>query len=164
MKKKFYAGHTPVGSLMTYLIHESFRLHGTLLAVGNRLTSDSGLTSARWQVLSSLAHADRPETVSYIARNMGLARQSIQRVADELQQDGLITFEPNPHHQRAPVLVLTAKGHAAFKAVVALQVPWVNALVKGIPAKDIETALTVITLVSERLRKARVLKKNKPTV
>jgi len=40
---------------MTNLILEIFRVNGLLLAAGDRLTRDLGLTSARWQVLGALA-------------------------------------------------------------------------------------------------------------
>ena len=159
MTKAFYPGHTPEGSAMTKLIHESFHLHGVLLAAGDRLTRGIGLTSARWQVLSALARSDRPESVAYVARNMGRTRQSVQRVADELEEEGFLTFDPNPHHLRAPVLVLTEKGQKAFQAVTKLQVSWVNALVKGIPQEKIEVALDVIHEIRVRLERDRSPKK-----
>lgn len=159
MTKAFYPGHTPAGAAMTKLILESFHLHGTLLATGDRLTRGIELTTARWQVLSALARADRPESAAYVARNMGRARQSVQRVADELEEEGFLTFEPNPHHLRAPVLVLTEKGQKAFRSVTKLQVPWVNALVKGIPQEKIAVALDVIHEVRVRLERDRSPKK-----
>ena len=159
LTKAFYPGHTPEGSAMTKLILESFHLHGVLFTAGDRLTRGIGLTSARWQVLSALARADRPEPVPYVARNMGRTRQSVQRVADELEEEGFLTFEHNPHHRRAPVLVLTEKGRKASQAVTKLQVPWVNALVKGIQQEKIEVALSVIHEVRVRLERDRSPKK-----
>ena len=38
-------------NVITDLILETFRLNGQLLAAGDALVSDVGLTSARWQVL-----------------------------------------------------------------------------------------------------------------
>ena len=151
MKVKFYPGHTFSGSLMTYLIHESFMLHGALLASGDRLTKDIGLSSARWQVISSLARADRPEPVANISRNIGRARQSVQRVADELEAEGFVKYEQNPHHRRAPVLVLTEKGLKASQKATSLQIPWVNALAKGIPPERLQEALDVLHTLRERL-------------
>ncbi|MDH3233798.1 MAG: MarR family transcriptional regulator, partial [Alphaproteobacteria bacterium] len=39
---------------VTALILETFRLNGRLLAAGDRLVGDLGLTSARWQVLGAI--------------------------------------------------------------------------------------------------------------
>ena len=157
MQNRFFAGHSEGGSLLTRLVHESFHLHGALLSAGDRLTKDIGLTSARWQVLGALALAVRPEPVAYIARNMGRARQSVQRVADELEQEGFLRFEPNPHHRRAPVLTLTEKGRRAFEVAMKRQVPWVNALAKGISAEHLKTALKVLQTLRQRLESTELL-------
>src|ERR1700760_4585868 len=91
------------------LIVELFRLNGLLLAEGDRLTNDLGLSSARWQVIGALELVVRPLPVAQIARNMGVARQSVQRITNELEADGLIAFDDNPDHRRAKLVVLTAK-------------------------------------------------------
>jgi DNA-binding MarR family transcriptional regulator len=85
-----------------------FRLNGFLLHAADRLTAGSGLTTARWQVLGAVLH--EPLTVSSVARNMGLARQSVQRVADALVAEGLCEFLPNPAHRRAKLLASTDRG------------------------------------------------------
>jgi DNA-binding MarR family transcriptional regulator len=68
--------HSPSEAAMTDLVLEIFRVNGLLLAVGDRLTKELGLTSARWQVMGALA--DGPLTAAQIARKMGLKRQSVQ--------------------------------------------------------------------------------------
>ena len=72
------------------LIVMVFRLNGRLIEAGNRLVGDIGLTSAWWQVLGALALSPTPLPVAHIARNMGLARQSVQRIADLLVEKGLV--------------------------------------------------------------------------
>src|SRR5215469_18732385 len=86
---------------VTELILEVFRLNGRLLAVGDALVGDIGLSSARWQVLGAVALSPVPLPVAHLARNMGLARQSVQRLVDEMMNDGLVCYAPNPHHRRA---------------------------------------------------------------
>ena len=44
-----------------------------------------------------------------------------------------VTFQPNPHHRRAQLVVLTDKGREAYEAAMALQAPWINQLSKDIP-------------------------------
>jgi hypothetical protein len=48
-----------------------------LLAAGDTLVRDLGLTSARWQVLEAVMMSPIPLLVAHIAQNMGLARQNV---------------------------------------------------------------------------------------
>jgi DNA-binding MarR family transcriptional regulator len=116
---------------ITELILESFRLNGRLLAAGDALVRDLGLTSARWQVLGAIALSPVPLPVSHIARNMGLSRQNVQRIAKGLQVQGILRFEPNPHHQRAKLVSLTTRGRALHDAATERQGPWATALGDG---------------------------------
>src|SRR5262245_32231600 len=109
---------------ITSLIIEVFRLNGCLLEAGDSLVGDVGLTSARWQVLGAVAAAAAPLPVAHIARNMGLTRQAVQRLANDLERDGLIRFAPNPHHERAKLVVLTDAGKRAFATAMRRQGPW----------------------------------------
>lgn len=137
---------------MTKLILESFRLHGLLLVAGTRLTHKAGLTSARWQVLSAVARSAEPKPVAWVARDMGLARQSVQRVVDDLEAAGFLSFQPNPRHKRATLLAITDEGRRAFDAITGLQVPWVNGLAEGTKVREIETALHVVQGLCRKLQ------------
>lgn len=143
--------HTPAGAIATGLIVETFRLNGRLLEAGDDLVADIGLTSARWQVLGAIAASPVPLPVSHIARNMGLTRQAVQRIANELERDGLVRFAPNPHHERAKLMVTTDKGGRAFETAMARQAPWANKLAKGLDADDLAAALRVVSAVRKRL-------------
>lgn len=139
------------GSAVSLLILDVFRLNGRLLAEGDRLVADLGLTSARWQVLGAIALAPTPQPVAWIARSMGLYRQGVQRIANELAEEGFVAFADNPHHRRAKLVTLTAKGRSACAAADRLQKPWVNALGKGLSAGDLATTRRVLTILRERL-------------
>ena len=71
------------GESVTGLILDVFRLNGRLLIAGDRLVGELGLTSARWQILGAIAYAERPESVAWHARTLGLHRQGIQRIVNE---------------------------------------------------------------------------------
>ena len=145
---------TPAGDGLTNLILDLFRANGLLLTAGDRLVAPLGLTSARWQILGAIVGAERPEPVAWLARNLGANRQNVQRIVNDLERDGLVTFEANPHHRRAQLVVLTDKGRQAFEAAGRLQVPWVNDLAYGLSVKDIETTHRVIGLLRDRLEGA----------
>ena len=136
---------------ITDLILETFRLNGQLLAAGDALVVELGLTSARWQVLGAIALSPAPLTVARVARSMGLTRQAVQRLANEMERDGFVRFEHNPNHQRSKLVMLTPSGEAAYDAAMKRQRPWALSLAGGLTANDIETAAAVLRAVRARL-------------
>lgn len=96
------SARTARGEAATELVLRVFRANGVLLAAGDRLAAEQGLTSARWQVLGALALAGRPLTVAQIARRMGLTRQSVQASVDRLRRATLLEADENPDHRRSP--------------------------------------------------------------
>jgi len=142
---------TPAGDALTDLILDLFRLSSRMLAAGDRLVADLGLTSARWQILGAVVAAERPQPVAWLARNLGANRQNVQRIVNDLRSEGLVAFETNPHHRRAQLVVLTDKGKQAFEAAMRLQAPWINGLSEGLLVKDIKTVHQVVTALRRKL-------------
>jgi len=136
---------------LTDLIIEVFRLNGRLVVAGDALVGDLGLTSARWQVLGALAMAPVPLPVAHIDRNMGLSRQNVQRLVDELAARDIVRFEANPHHRRAKLVVMTERGRALYEAASARQGPWAEALGAGSAETEIAAALAVLRRLRQRL-------------
>ena len=135
---------TPAAEALTDLILEVFRVNGDLLAVGNRLTRSFGQSSARWQILGALRN--HPHTVAGIARDMGLARQSVQRTADLLASDGLVEYADNPAHRRSKLVRLTPFGTEILALISGRQVAWTNQLAEAMPVgeKELRAALEVL--------------------
>src|SRR2546426_1840999 len=129
---------------LTELMLEVFRLNGRLLKSGDRLVADIGLTSARWQVLGAIALAGHRVPVAHIARDMGLTRQAVQRVVNELTAAGLVEFAPNPYHRRSPFVVLTDQGSDAYRVAMERQVPWASHLAEVLDDDHIRLATRVL--------------------
>jgi DNA-binding MarR family transcriptional regulator len=138
---------------VTALILETFRLNGRLLVAGDRLVEPIGLTSARWQVLGAIANSRTALPVAQIARNMGLTRQSVQRLADEMARSGLVRFVGNPHHKRAKLVVLTPQGESIRQAAGRLQGPWAHGLADGLSIKQINAAVSVLQTIRTSIDK-----------
>jgi DNA-binding MarR family transcriptional regulator len=128
-----------------------FRLNSLLLTAGDRLVVTLNLTSSRWQILGAIIGAERPRPVAWIARDLGANRQNVQRIINDLHKDGLVVFEPNPHHRRAQLVVMTGKGRQAFDAAMELQIPWVNRLSEGLTVKELETVHRAIAFLRQKL-------------
>lgn len=146
---------TPSGEAVSNLILDLFRLNNLLLTGGDRLVAGLELTSARWQILGAIVAAERPQPVSWLARDLGANRQNVQRIVNELHKAGFVAFEANPHHRRAQLVVLTGKGRQTFDAAMRLQAPWINSLSDGLPAREVETAHRVITTLRHKLDRQR---------
>ena len=117
---------TAAGDALAAVAIRVLRLAGPLTAAGDALARPAGQTSARWQVLAAADNA--PATVADIARMLGLARQSVQRVADVLADEGLVDTQDNPDHARAKLLRLAPRGRAALATIQAAQRAWADAL------------------------------------
>lgn len=141
---------TPSGEALTELVLETFRLNGAMLEAGNRITEPHGLTSARWQVMGAIHLAGQPLTVAQIARRMGLARQGVQRIINDLKRLDMVVLEINMDHKRAPLISLSAEGAKTLNAVDKAQVGWINELSDDLSERQIEQALKVLRIVRKR--------------
>ena len=99
------------------LVADVYELAGLSRRSSEQTAAEHGQTVARWHLMSVLS--DRPYTVPAIARRLGLVRQSVQRVADELVAEGVVERSENPDHQRSPLYSLTEAGHATLRKIVA---------------------------------------------
>jgi DNA-binding MarR family transcriptional regulator len=144
---------TLAGDAFTTLVVKILRLNGHLTAAGDALSRPAGQSSARWQVMGVAEHG--PVTVAQIARVLGLARQSVQRVADLLERDGLAGYIPNAADRRADLLELTAEGLDALRAIQAAQRTWADALGAEIGADELRRASEVLGRVLDVLSDGR---------
>lgn len=151
MSPRFHASQSAAGLAATELMLETFRLNGALLAAGDRLVAPIGLTSARWQVLGAIAIAGEAQPVAHIARDMGLKRQSVQRVVDDLAAEGLVAFRPNPHHRRAKLVALTDSGRHAYEAAIERHSAWSNRLARGVDPAALAQATALMRELRTRL-------------
>jgi DNA-binding MarR family transcriptional regulator len=139
--------HSEAGAAFTALVIELFRLNGAMIAVGDEMTGDLGLTSARWQVIGAIG--DEPKTVAAAARQMGLTRQNVQRIADWLVESGIAEFVDNPNHRRAKLVALTKQGIALRQQLGRRQARWANATGAHFTAGELAAATGLL----QRLKK-----------
>ncbi|MFT4929735.1 MAG: DNA-binding MarR family transcriptional regulator [Phenylobacterium sp.] len=141
---------TVEGEALTSLLLETFRLNGTLLAAGNHLTKPFELTSARWQIMGPIFESEESMTVAQIARRMGLSRQGVQRIVNDLKALNMVVPLPNRDHKRAPLISLSEAGRDVMIKIKDVQAVWVNNLAKDFSEDQIKQALNLIETVRER--------------
>lgn len=126
------------------LIADVYELSGISRDTSEQIARELGQTAARWHVMSVVS--DAALTVPAIARRLGLARQSVQRVVDDMAGAGLVAREPNPDHQRSPLVVLTADGRAVMDELFRRSTTDRAALLDraGVSATELDEARRVI--------------------
>lgn len=144
------SSRTLEGVALTELVLEIFRINGAMLDAGNRITAPHGLTSARWQVLGAIDLAGQPLTVSQIARRMGLARQGVQRIINDLDKLGMVTASDNLDHKRAPLFSISKSGAKILMQIDKAQIKWINELSGGFSAGKLSQALNLLQAIRER--------------
>ncbi len=133
------------------LIGEIFQANGKLLASGDRLSAQHGLTGARWQVLGALNVENQPLTVAQIARRMGLQRQSVQRLVDIMVKQGILICLPNPEHKRARLVDLTKYGKKVCEQLAVTKGCWADDIVKSFSQDELQAAIQVLRKLGEEL-------------
>ncbi|WP_210580612.1 MarR family winged helix-turn-helix transcriptional regulator [Streptomyces sp. GESEQ-4] len=126
-----------------------FRLNGQFLAVAEELARPAGLTAAWWQVLGAVLREPLP--VSGIAREMGITRQSVQRIADLLVERGLAEYRPNPAHRRAKLLAPTEEGLAAVRRINPGHTVFADRLAEAFGEDELADAVRLLERLSKVL-------------
>lgn len=90
------------------LIADVYELAGLSRRISEREAAAHDTTVARWHVLSAVS--EEALTVPAIGRRLGLVRQAVQRVVDDLVEAGQLRAEPNPAHRRSPLFACTPEG------------------------------------------------------
>jgi DNA-binding MarR family transcriptional regulator len=133
---------TAAAKALTQIVMKVFRLNGCILDAAEIIAEPAGITAAQWQVLGAVLQT--PKSIADIARDMGLARQSVQRIADILVNRKLAAYTDNPQHKRAKLFAPTAKGHASIARLADRQSQWANDVSKGLCNVDLTTFLAMV--------------------
>ncbi len=101
---------------LALLVADVFEAAGALRRAGEQTAAlAAGQTQARWQLMSVVSVGDW--TVPAAADRLGVSRQAVQRIANELMDEGITWLDPNPRHRRSPHLRLTERGVAVLAAI-----------------------------------------------
>lgn len=128
-----------VFDLLLEVVATSFKLR----AVGQRGGSVTAWGGGLWGLLHSLK-TQGPQTVPQLARSRPVARQHIQKLADELAAEGLIEFTENPAHKRSKLLRMTPKGERQHHQISDDLLLLCRDFATGQDLEDLATSLNII--------------------
>ncbi|MET0908133.1 MAG: MarR family winged helix-turn-helix transcriptional regulator [Ilumatobacteraceae bacterium] len=137
---------------LALLVADVYELAGTLRRHGEAFAASVGQTQARWQLLSVLSDGDW--TVPQAARRLGVSRQAVQRVADDLDAEGLVRYVPNPHHQRSAMLELTPHGTDALAKITTAANRWQSVIASDLDPSTLQQTRQVLRQILARIADA----------
>jgi DNA-binding MarR family transcriptional regulator len=123
-----------------------FKLNGLIMRAGEGITRPIGQSSARWQVLG---RAFEPQTVADMARDIGHARQGVQRIADVLAEEGLIAYKDHPTDRRTKLLELTPQGMEVLNAIYGRQLEWSRRVTAKVDPKQLVAVADALEAIGQ---------------
>ena len=93
-----------------------------------------------------------PLTVPQIAEMRPTSRQRMQRLADELEADGLVEFIDNPKHRRSKLVRLTRKGDARYRELNARFLSIASATGVALSEADIRKTIEIVRHLSDDVK------------
>ena len=101
-------------------------------------------------LLRSLAELG-PQTVPALARARPVARQHIQRMANEMVAQGLVEFTTNPAHKRSRLLTITPAGASLYAALSARMSELAERLAADMDIDDLSTTVETLRTFARKL-------------
>ena len=93
-----------------------------------------------------------PLTVPQIAEMRPTSRQRMQRLADELEADGLVEFIDNPKHRRSKLVRLTRKGDARYRELDARFLSIASTTGVALGEADIRKTIEIVRQLSNDVK------------
>jgi DNA-binding MarR family transcriptional regulator len=135
-------------------IHRLFQaLQGTWKEIENVEESvhrSSGLTSAQSKNISHLLKSG-PMTISDLAFERGVSRQSVQVAVSTLAESGYIRFEDNPRHKRSKLMHVTELGCSRFSNAQKVEYEILRSAFPDLKNADADAAIRVLQMVRDNL-------------
>jgi DNA-binding MarR family transcriptional regulator len=136
--QRSYVQPTEDSQIFQAFVFELFRAYSRLNSAGDEIARGFGLSSARWRVLGSACR--NPKTVSAIARERGLTRQSVQQIVNSMLEERLVKLIENKDHKSAKLVAPTPAGRRAIFDINKHATGWWNNITNAVSAKDLEAA------------------------
>ena len=103
-----------MGKALHDLFREVFKLQAALSGIMDRVHEQAGLSTSQIKIMRVLSRIG-PATVPDIAAVLGVSRQFVQTVCNNLLSCEFTEVAVNPRHKRSKLLALTKRGRNAFR-------------------------------------------------
>jgi len=93
-----------------------------------------------------------PLTVPQIAEMRPTSRQRMQRLADELADEGLVKFVDNPKHRRSKLVRLTPKGEVRYRELNTRLMSIASTMAGALSEAEVRKATEVVRQLSDDVK------------
>ncbi|THB68285.1 MAG: MarR family transcriptional regulator [Desulfovibrio sp.] len=137
------------GAELHGLFREVFHLQAVLSEIMDLVHDKAGLRTSHKRV-ANVIQALGAATVPDVAASLHVSRQFVQTVSNELEAQGMLSFQDNPRHKRSRLVVLTDRGHEVLRRSQHLEAQIIQEELPKVGSAEVEQA----ALLLKTLRKA----------
>ena len=116
-----------------------------------RMRAELGTTLPRFDVMSALSRAPMGLKMSEISRRLRVSNGNITGIVDKLTEESIALRVAVPGDRRANLVRLTPKGQKVFADHAARHEAWVDEILAGLNADDVEGISLRLEHLSEKL-------------
>lgn len=122
-------------------------------AVAEQLQEEGGLSYVQFEILATLADAERPLTMTDLADGVVYSRSGLTHQAGLLEKAGLITRSASPLDQRATLVEITDAGRARVADVLPGHIRVVRSLLfDPLSADDVRSLGDIMSRARDHMR------------
>jgi DNA-binding MarR family transcriptional regulator len=135
---------------MRNLLNEVAYTYFPLHAFGDQMIARFGQSTAEWGLLRSLDERGE-QTVAALARSRPVARQWIQRLANQLSRQGMLEFVESPDHKRAKLMRITPAGRTLLAQITSVLEPRAAAMQREFDERELSRTVDTLRKLRQRL-------------
>jgi DNA-binding MarR family transcriptional regulator len=139
-----------VGESLHDLFKEVFALQTMLARVMDKVHEQAGLSTPQRRVIQLLNRLGAA-TVPDMAFELGVSRQSVQVICNDLFSRNLIEFTDNPRHKRSKLVILTEPGHHAFQQAQQKEYQVIEQLFQGIEIEKVAETCRMLARIRKTM-------------
>lgn len=109
-------------------------------------------TLPRFDVMAALDRAAEGLNMGALSRALLVSNGNVTAIVRQLQEQGLVTSQPDPDDRRSAIVALTPAGKAQFSTLAAAHHQWVRDALQDFPQDRREQLLSLLTELKSHLR------------
>ena len=144
------AKRAATGEELHELFHSVFVLQGVLSAVMDDVHARVGMRTSQCKIADALERHG-PAAVPQVAAWLGVSRQFVQTVCNEMEALGLLEFRDSPRHKRSRLASLTEKGKRVAARAGNAEAAIIERTLPDIDAGRVADASGILRAITDRI-------------
>jgi len=132
---------------------EVFKLQHLLSQVIDQVHEQAGMRTPQKHLAEAL-QSGREMTVPDAAAHLGVSRQFVQTLSNEMAASGLLRFSDNPRHKRSKLISLTPQGREVLNKAQRIEAEIIERGTPQLDGEAVRAAASLTATLSEWLGEA----------